>query len=207
MTTQGYLNFEPNTADVDPDFQACINKAQGTISYGGLNKGINTFTRMDEWIACDHLVGSIWQGGMCNYPAYMQTNLCSCVNVNVPGIFPFCAFSPCQNGGGYVPSSQYSVYSSKSCPSTISCTQLIEMGGENNVASNLTQSMNCGGTVVNPVIPRQTIMMVLIFVVIVTIVYMMLSNDDDGDESINEDEGINEDESIDNDSNTAVAKK
>ena len=35
----------------------------------------------------------------------------------------------------------------KLCPTTISCTQVFEMGGKDNIATGVSQVMNCGGVI------------------------------------------------------------
>lgn len=94
-------------------------------------------------------VGSVRMGsGYCADPKYRQQLYCACVNA--PVTFPECVFSPCANASGitgaYKPIAAQAVLQNASarCPKIINCTQILQMGGSQNVASGVGQAMNCG---------------------------------------------------------------
>ena len=133
--TSSYTKFvwtDPNET-LPPDFQAAI---QASIDEKQTN-------------ADDDLIGSAIAGeGYCSQPRYAQQVYCACVNA--PVAYPECIFKPCSNSArAYKTVQMRNVMDNaqKLCPTTISCTQVFEMGGKDNIATGVSQVMNCGGVI------------------------------------------------------------
>lgn len=135
FTEFGVAAGYPSTplAQLPAAFQAAMNNAQ-----------------TGKQTAADDLnMGSVAQGsGYCANPAFRQQLYCACVNA--PIAYPECIFGACANAAG--PQGSYKTTAmqatvgnaEKECPSSVTCIQVIEMGGSDNVASNVTQELNCG---------------------------------------------------------------
>jgi hypothetical protein len=99
--------------------------------------------------ADDDLIGSAIVGeGYCSQPQYERQVYCSCVNA--PVAYPECIFKPCSNSARAYKTVQMRKVmdnAQKLCPTSVNCTQVFEMGGEDNIASGVSQVMNCGGVV------------------------------------------------------------
>lgn len=103
--------------------------------------------------ATDETIGSALYGfGYCADPKYRQMTYCACVNSPVAN--PECIFAPCTNSANaYRNTAMQNVLDparggrEKNCPSTVNCTQVFNMGGSSNIASGVSQTMNCGGVV------------------------------------------------------------
>lgn len=97
----------------------------------------------------DNVIGSAASGsGYCAQDNFKQQLYCACVNAPVAN--PECIFNVCANQGAAYKTVQMQRVvenAQKMCPTTINCTQIIEMGGAGNVSSNITQTLNCGGII------------------------------------------------------------
>jgi hypothetical protein len=99
--------------------------------------------------ADDAVVGSLLRGsGYCASDEFKDQLYCACVNV--PFANPECIFAPCANYGlAYKNSTMQGVVADRetNCPSTVNCYQILNMGGSKNIATGVSQTMNCGGVV------------------------------------------------------------
>jgi hypothetical protein len=94
----------------------------------------------------DRVIGSaLAASGYCAQDKYKQQLYCACVNAPVAN--PECIFAPCANQSDAYKSTQMQRVENdaqKECPTVVNCTQIFDMGGADNIASNVTQSLNCG---------------------------------------------------------------
>jgi hypothetical protein len=128
----------------------------------------------------DNNIGSALTGyGYCADPAYRQQVYCACVNA--PIAFPECVFGPCANSDGQMGSYKTTnmhkamANASKNCPQTVNCTQVFQMGGSNNIASGVSQSMSCGGVVNNMItnIQAHPFLAIVVLVLILSVVMLV----------------------------------
>lgn len=112
------------------------------------NAIINSNNRVSDFND-DAIVGSIRAGsGYCALDAYKRELYCACVNAPVPN--PECIFTSCANYSNAYKTfamNQALQNSQQNCPSYVSCNQILNMGGESNVASGIDQSFNCNSTI------------------------------------------------------------
>jgi hypothetical protein len=130
--------------------------------------------------ADDLAMGSAATGrGYCADPAYAQQIYCACVNAPVPN--PECIFRFCSNFGGtqgsYKPTYMQTVINDAStkCPQEVNCTQVYQMGGSDNIASGVSQTMNCGGVVNNMItnIQAHPFLAIVVLVLILSVVMLV----------------------------------
>ena len=80
----------------------------------------------------------------CARPEWKDTQYCSCVNSNIPGMHAFCGFAPCVNDPyAFVPGGQYAVVKGGHCPDVVTCAQVTQAGGDNNIVGGV-QQQQCG---------------------------------------------------------------
>jgi hypothetical protein len=125
-------------------------------------------------------MGSIAHGsGWCFDPENASQTYCACVNAPASlGANAACFFSPCVNNAfAYATPDQRS--RATECPQgAVICSQLIEIGGSDNVVSNI--NMECGViTKVTNVIQASPYLAVLLFVLILALVMVITMKPDD----------------------------
>lgn len=163
MTT--YTHFGPDRPfrDLPPDFQAALTAS---------SQGKSTADT-------DAVVGSALAGyGYCDDPTYRTMTYCACVNAPIAN--PECVFAPCTNApNAYmtVEMQRTAAAGEKRCPASVNCTQIIQMGGNHNVSSNIGQTQNCGGVVQTFItnVSSHPVVTVVAFVLIIAIVMFALS--------------------------------
>ena len=166
MTT--YTHFNKNPEKINAAFADCIQKSRNTASLGKIGDP-GCFSSSDEWHACDNFALYF-----CAQEANKQTSNCACINAKSIGGAPLCNFNPCISGGGYIPSLQYTMVKNKLCPPTINCSQVLELGGESNVASNLTQGLNCGGVESN--MSFNPYIFIVVIILIISVMMLLLGS-------------------------------
>jgi hypothetical protein len=96
---------------------------------------------------CDEIVGSIFvDSGACSTARYRDQDYCACVN-SVPDA-P-CYFKPCAEETAYRTVSQTKELKNHLCPQIISCINIEEVGGKDNIVTHDSQTQYCGTTVLN----------------------------------------------------------
>ncbi len=94
----------------------------------------------------DMQIGSISSGtGFCSTDRFKHQLYCACVNAPVAN--PECMFAQCTNNAVAYKTTQMAKTMenrSKECPQVVSCQQIIDMGGSDNVTSNIAQELDCG---------------------------------------------------------------
>lgn len=130
--------------------------------------------------ADDNNMGSALTGyGYCADPTYRQQVYCACVNA--PIAYPECVFGPCANSDGQMGAYKTTnmqkalTNASKNCPQAVNCTQVFQMGGSDNIASGVSQSMSCGGVVNNMVtnIQAHPFLSIVVLVLILSVVMLV----------------------------------
>lgn len=129
----------------------------------------------------DNVIGSALSGsGYCAQDAFKQQLYCACVNSPVPN--PECIFAPCANQADAYKTVQMQKIANDAqqmCPTTVNCTQVFEMGGSNNIASNVSQTMNCGGVVETFItnIEAHPIIAILILILVISTIWLVSEPD------------------------------
>jgi hypothetical protein len=95
----------------------------------------------------DNAVMGSWASGQgyCSMPGFRQQVYCACVNAPVAN--PTCIFAPCNlNSAAFKTTAMQRVAENAAaqCPQSVNCKQVYDMGGADNVASNVSQTINCG---------------------------------------------------------------
>lgn len=126
----------------------------------------------------DTVVGSAQQGyGYCADPKYRQMTYCACANAPIANAE--CVFGPCQIETAYNNTVAQAGLSdlSKNCPKSVNCQQVFIMGGSDNVASDVSQTMRCGGVVNNIVTNVQSnpVLAVVALILILSVVLLASS--------------------------------
>jgi len=125
----------------------------------------------------DNVIGSALSGsGYCAQDHYKQQLYCACVNAPVAN--PECIFAACANQSDAYKTTQMQKVvndAAKLCPATVNCTQVFEMGGSSNIASGVTQTMNCGGIVETFItnIQAHPFLAVVVLIFIVSVVMLV----------------------------------
>lgn len=136
--------------------------------------------------ACDAYIGSAAAGnGFCSLPTYKTTTYCACVNNAIP--CPQNAMASCANAAYSYKLWQWTQTPSggglshnATCATSPICVNLVEVGGNQNVVSGITQQ--CGTiTNITNVLKTNPALAVLTFLLFITlIVVMSLHADSDG---------------------------
>ena len=132
--------------------------------------------------ACDATMGSSQSGlGWCARGGNASQTYCACVNAPTPAAA--CFFAPCTNNAfAYIPTKQRDMIrnaNGQSCPSgTVICNQIFQVGGSNNVVSNISQQCGIITNVTN-VIKASPYLAVLLFVLILLLVMVISMKPDD----------------------------
>ncbi|GFR91214.1 hypothetical protein ElyMa_002586900 [Elysia marginata] len=159
-----------------PPFHAAL--VASTACYTALKTGKGCDLQAYEASGHDAVVGSAASGfGYCSNPIYHRMTYCSCVNA--PTSNAECVFGPCTDGtNSYMTTRMLSQMSNaaKNCPQVINCRQVFEMGGSKNIASSVTQTMNCGGAVTNMIANIQTHPFLAIVVLVLILSVIMLAS-------------------------------
>ena len=130
--------------------------------------------------ADDNNMGSALTGfGYCADPIYRQQVYCACVNA--PIAYPECVFGPCANyngqTGAYKTTNMQKALTNanKNCPPAVNCTQVFQMGGSDNIASGVPQTMSCGGVVNNMItnIQAHPFFSIVVLVLILSVVMLV----------------------------------
>lgn len=133
MANSTFSGMSPPIDQLPADFQAALAHSQA-----------GTSTPADDAVIGSALAGS----GYCAGSAFAHQLYCACVNAPVAD--PECVFAPCANyTAAYKTSQMQKVLADadQNCPATVDCTQVFEMGGDDNVATGISQSMDCGNVV------------------------------------------------------------
>lgn len=155
-----FRGTDPPVDKLPPDFRTAI-----------LNSQAGKSTPAD-----DNVIGSALAGaGYCSQDEFKKQLYCACVNAPIAN--PECIFAPCTNyTQAYKTTAMQDVLTNtqKNCPTTVNCTQVFEMGGSGNIASGVSQTMNCGGVVETFITNIQTHPFLAIVVLILIISVIML---------------------------------
>ena len=175
MTTYQNFGNDVPISQLPADFAAAVN---ASIACQAAQQGGKTPCDLVAYQAkgYDTTVGSAQEGyGYCANPTYRQMTYCSCVNAPVAN--SECIFQACTNGDhSYKNVLQLALLSngSKNCPQSVNCQQVFEMGGSDNVASQVAQTQSCGGVVNNMVTNIQAHPFLAIVVLILVLSVVML---------------------------------
>ena len=141
-----------------PDFYNCIFKGAAQCDAAG------------DPSACDATVGSLAEGtGYCSMAQYAQTTYCACVNSPVADAG--CFFAPCTRNVAYLPCKQQQIVKNGKCPPAVVCTQVIEVGGANNVVSGNVQQCGIWQTITHAA-SQNLYLTVMAFILLVALVYV-----------------------------------
>ena len=137
--------------------------------------------------ACDAFIGSAAQGsGFCALDEYKQTTYCACVNNAVA--CPQYAMASCANAAfAYRPAAWYaktgaghdSPSENDSCKSAPICVNLVEIGGEQNLVSGITQQCGTITNITNILKTNPTLAILAAVLLIMLIVVMSIHTDAD----------------------------
>ncbi len=125
--------------------------------------------------SCDAIIGSLQEGtGFCSDSHYAQTTFCSCVNNAIP--CPMLAAAACANSAfSYVTSRQTPPDGEAyvTCKGQPICVNIVEVGGNQNVVSGITQECgtitNIENTVsANPTLAAITFIICIILIILAT---------------------------------------
>lgn len=158
-----------------PDFHAAV--VASTACYTALKTGGKCDLTAYEAAGYDSAVGSAASGyGHCANPTYRQMTYCSCVNAPISNAE--CVFGPCSDGANsYMTTRMLAQMSdaAKNCPQAVNCQQVFEMGGSGNIASNVAQTMSCGGVVNNMItnIQAHPFLAIVVLVLILSVVMLV----------------------------------
>jgi hypothetical protein len=136
---------------------------------------------------CDELIGSAQDGqGFCADPNYRQMTYCACVNNSVA--CPEYAMASCANSAysykpwaWYQPGPDGAPSKDQNCASAPICVNLMEVGGSQNVVSDITQQC---GTITNitnvlKTNPKLAALTFLLFIILVVVMSMRTADSDD----------------------------
>lgn len=128
---------------------------------------------------CDEIMGSLSSSqGWCADPLNAAQTYCACTNAPALGANAACFFSPCANNAFAYQTRAQRDTASHCPPGTVICSQILEIGGKDNVVSNIT--MQCGIiTNVSNIIKASPYLAVLLFVLILTLVMVIAMRPDD----------------------------
>ena len=152
----------------DPPISTLPTLAQQCLSPGG------------DSDACDRYIGSADSGqGFCSLDAYKTTTYCACVNNAIA--CPQFSMAACANAAfAYKPAWWYagtgpggaSPSPNTTCATSPICVNLVEIGGEHNVVSNVAQQ--CGAiTSLTNTLKANPILAVLAFLLFVALIVVM----------------------------------
>lgn len=161
-TPKRWVNFgpDPPISSLPSDFQNCLPPNEPTS-------------------ACDGIIGSADSGyGMCSDPKYQQTTYCSCVNNQIS--CPQTAAASCANSSFGYRTFKYTqkfngVSDQDTCKNSPICVNILDVGGSQNIASNITQQ--CGViTNITKVLKTSPVLALITFILIVVLIILMSTN-------------------------------
>jgi hypothetical protein len=130
-------------------------------------------------VSCDALVGSMQSGqGYCAAPPYRTMTYCACVNNAIP--CPMIAASACANSAlAYAPTSMLPPSAVnpgggreyQACKGQAICVNLVEVGGNQNVVSGITQQCGVFQNIQNvlKLSPQLAGMIIVLFIILVIV--------------------------------------
>lgn len=156
---------DPDISTLDPKVQACLPPNEPTQD-------------------CDKTIGYAGNGGFCDNPNYQQTTYCACVNNAVA--CPQFSMAACANAAySYKPWSWYQTLPNSTaskdseCSTSPICVNLLEIGGEGNLTSNITQQCGVITNITNILKTKPTFAILLLILFIALIIIMSLSTQND----------------------------
>lgn len=140
---------------------------------------------------CDNLIGDADSGhGFCSLPEYRTTTYCACVNNSAP--CPQISMASCANAAfSYKPAAWYTPTGpngsgpskNADCATSPICINLVEVGGDQNVVSGITQQ--CGTiTNVTNVLKTNPFLAVLTFLLVIVLIIVMTSHTESAEGSL-----------------------